>query len=458
MKPKLASVLLSLTLTICVSLNAQVKRYEPQPVNGAQATDDASAPSWMMPLRTLDGQLPPWIQLGGEYRSRIEGAEGRNFTRSSDTYLLSQLRLWLTLKPTSWLAAVVESQDSRIFFNQVVRPVIPYQNTWDLRQVYVQLGNAREGWWDVTAGRQILSFGEERLIGPSDWLNMGRTFDAVRVDLHQPWWMLSVFASSVIVARDGVIDHHLQGNNFHGIYGSSKHLVPRATVEPYVLWRLAPGTVRLSENAGLGALNEVTAGVHWKGKLPAGFEYSTEMAKQVGSLGSYSIHSWAGHWLIGKTFEGAPVQPRIFAESNYASGTKNLLTRGWSTFDQLYPSSHDKLGFADQVGWRNIVQVRTGVEEKIAKKWTLRQTYENFWLASTEDGLYGTNGSLAVRAPANSAGRHVGQEMDFDFVYHCNQAVIAGFGYAHLFTGDFLNKTTPGRDFQYPYGYLAFRF
>ena len=451
-------LLLSALLCSSVLVQAQIARYEPQPVPGPPASNEIDTPLWLMPLEDLDRQLPWWLSFGGQYRIRVENPRGRNFGLTSDTYLLSQLRLWVALKPTSWFTAVAETQDARIFFNELVKPVSPYQNTWDIRQAYVQLGNSREGWWAITAGRQILSFGEERLIGPSDWLDMGRTFDAVRVDLRQSSNVVSLFSSSVIIARDGVIDHHLQGNNLHGIYGSLKSLLPRATVEPYVLWRVAPANVILSENAGLGALNEVTVGVHWTGKLPADFDYGTEMDNQTGSLGTYSIHSWAGHWLIGKTFGSASLQPRIFAESNYASGTEDRASRHWGTFDQLYPSSHDKLGFADQIGWRNIVQFRTGVEEKITKQWKLRQTYENFWLANLHDALYASNGSIAVKAPAKAAGRHVGQEMDFDFEYDANRAFTAGFGYARLFTGEFLKKTTPGRDFQYPYGYLTFRF
>ena len=198
--------------------------------------------------------------------------------------------------------------------------------------------------------------------------------------------------------------------------------------------------------------------MHWTGKLPGRFDYGTEMAKQTGSLGFYSIHSWAGQWVVGKTFGAAALQPRFFAESNYASGTHDYARRQWGTFDQLYPSSHDKLGFADQVGWRNIVQVRSGVEESLAKQWRLRQTYENFWLASTQDGLYGASGLLVVKAPLIAAGRHVGQEMDLDFDYEWNRALTVGFGYARLFAGEFLKRTTPGRDFQYPYGYLTYRF
>lgn len=440
------------------ALEAQKARYEPQPVPGDEQAERADAPLWSMPLKDLDEQLPSWLALGGQYRSRLEAAGHNDFEQKSDAYLLSQFRLWLILKAASWLTIVGETQDSRIFFNQIIQPKGSYQNTWDVRQAYLQLGNLTGGWWDVTAGRQIFSFGEERLIGPSDWVNMGRTFDAVRLNLHHSKNEVSLFASSVIIPHDGSIDHHLQGNNLHGIYGSLKTLVPQSTVEPYVLWRLAPQNLDLNGDAALGPMNEVTVGIHWTGKLRAHFDYGTEMARQTGLLGPKSIHAWAGHWLLGKTFERAATHPRVFIESNYASGTKDPGSRSWGTFDQLYPSSHDKLGFADQVGWRNIVQARTGVEEKPGTKWKLRQTYESFWLATARDGLYSSNGSLAVSAPGSPSGRHVGQELDFDFVYDFNQAITAGFGYAHLFPGQYLKRTTPGRDYEYPYGYFEYRF
>jgi hypothetical protein len=53
------------------------------------------------------------------------------------------------------------------------------------------------------------SFGDERVIGPSEWINMGRTFDTVRVDLHPSGIKVSIFAASVIDAVDGQIDHHI---------------------------------------------------------------------------------------------------------------------------------------------------------------------------------------------------------------------------------------------------------
>ena len=144
-------------------------------------------------------------------------------------------------------------------------------------------------------------------------------------------------------------------------------------------------------------------------------------------------------------------------EINYASGTRNLNSRSWNTFDQLYPSSHDQLGLADQVGWRNVKQVRTGVEEFLNRHWKLRQTYENFWLNSAYDGLYGSSGGLVTRSASGTAGKHVGQEIDFWAEFTWNKSIKGGCGYAHFFTGEFLNRTTPGRDYNYPYIFLDYK-
>jgi hypothetical protein len=287
---------------------------------------------------------------------------------------------------------------------------------------------------------------------------MGRTFDAVRFDVHHGGAKVSLFASSVIVGRDGVIDHHIQGNNLYGIYGSLKNVIRRATVEPYILWRLAPANAGLAETAGRGHLNEVTSGLHVRGSLPAEIDYNVEMDLQTGSLGSNSIRSWAWYWNLGKTFSKFAASPRLFIESNYASGTKDPNGRAWSTFDQIYPSSHDKLDFADQVGRRNIQQIRAGFEETIGKSWGLKQAYVNLWLATTHDALYGSSGAISIAADAAAISRHIGQEIDLVGEYEVNRGLHAGIGFTRLFTGQFLRTVTQGKDFNYPFVYLTYSF
>ena len=171
------------------------------------------------------------------------------------------------------------------------------------------------------------------MIGPSNWLNVGRTFDVARVDLHHPGYEVAIFGSSVVPGSNTFLHRAIPGNNFYGIYGSFKNIIPRATFEPYVLWRLAPGNFGLSETVGRGHLNEVTIGLHVKGTLPADFVYDAEFDGQKGSLGPSSIGAWAGYAGVAKTFPKVAAAPRVFIEGNYASGTKNPAGRDWNTKD-----------------------------------------------------------------------------------------------------------------------------
>jgi hypothetical protein len=231
--------------------------FPPDSPGGSHASTDLritgpNPEGWLFPITQLDLLLPHWIQFGGQFRNRVESQDGLNYAPVNDVYNLTQLRLGVYIQPTRWLEIVGVTQDSRVFFNHNVATASPYQNIWDIREAYVQLGSATEGWIDLVAGRQMFSFGDERVIGPSDWSNMGRTFDTVRVDLHHPGVEVSIFAASVINAIDGQIDHHIEGNNIYGIYSSFTHLLRHTTIEPYLLWRVAPSLASLPETDGRG--------------------------------------------------------------------------------------------------------------------------------------------------------------------------------------------------------------
>jgi hypothetical protein len=219
--------------------------------------------------------------------------------------------------------------------------------------------------------------------------------------------------------------------------------IPKATVEPYVLFRQSEGLA--VETGGLGDIQQTTIGTRVAGKISRDFDYGVEMAAQTGSVSTDDVRAWAGHWLIGKTFTTASGKPRPFVEFNYASGDTDPKDGVRGTFDQLYPTGHDKLGLADQVGWRNIHHLRGGLEVKPKAQWQLSGSYHTFWLASATDALYGANGVAIARSIAGTAGRYVGQELDAQAVYtYSSQLQIAG-GYAHVLPGEFLKNTTPGR-------------
>jgi hypothetical protein len=440
-------------------VNAQAVPASRTDPNSGSAPDPAGgvdSPDWLFPIDKLDESLPPWLRIGGEYRNRLEGPTGIGFAGTNDFYLLDRLRVNVAIQPKQWLQFQGEVQDARNFFNHHIANANPFEDSWTLWQAYAQVGSSTAGWVDALAGRQVFIFGDERVIGPSNWTNVGRTFNVARVDLHPPGYEVSVFASSVVPGDNTDLHNAIPGNNLYGVYGSFHNIIPQATFEPYVLWRLAPRSFALPETLGRGNLNEVTIGLHIKG-THADFDYDTEFDGQTGSLGVSSIGAWAGYAGVGKTFSKAAAAPRVFIEGNYASGTKNLAGRDWNTFDQLYPSNHDKFGFTDQVGRRNLVQFRVGVEEEPSKKWKLKQAFEGYWLATSNDNFYASSGATAVPAHPGVS-RHIGNELDLVAEYTMNKGLNFGFGYARLFAGQFLKTTTPGHDYGYPYAYFEYNF
>lgn len=412
---------------------------------------------WLFPVTLLNRSLPSWVRVGGEYRGRFEGPMGIDFTGTNDDYYLDRLRVKLAIQPRRWLLFYGEVQDARIFFNQHIPNANPYQDKWTLWQAYPQVGNSEKGWVDALAGREVLHFGDERMIGPSDWTNVGRTFNVARINLHHPGYKISVFAASVVPSENTDLHSAFPGNNLYGVYGEFRNIVPNAAFEPYVLWRVAPKSPELQETLNRGHLNEVTIGLHWKGDLPANFDYDCEFDGQTGSLGAASIAAWAGYASFGKTFRKAAAKPRVFIEGNYASGTKNPNGHEWNTFDQIYPSNHDKYGFDDQVGRRNLVQFRVGIQEEPTKKWKLKQQFEGYWLATSNDAYYASSGAVAVAAHPG-ASRHIGNEFDTVAEYELNKGLNFGFGYGRMFAGQFLATTTLGHDYGYPYAYFEYNF
>jgi hypothetical protein len=211
----------------------------------AQAPDVPSArPFYDRTLASITSErLPSWMKLSGEFRTRVEGRTGFNYQPdNNDGYALFRNRLNVELLPAGWLDFYFQGQDSRAPGLDAGRPLSTFKDAFDLRQAYVRLGKAN-GLVRVTVGRQLLSYGAQRLIGPLDWTNTSRSWDAVKVEIGTADAKLDLFASSVVAIDPAHPDHHRDGYNIHGAYGSLKRPLPRATVEPYLLWKTGNASI-----------------------------------------------------------------------------------------------------------------------------------------------------------------------------------------------------------------------
>jgi len=433
----------------------------PTPVTATDLPYPKVGPQWGTgPLEAsisekFNETLPYWLRFTGEFRERFEGYSGGGYKRdSTNDYDLQRIRLGMRIQPKHWLRFFIEMQDSRVFGITPALP--PNENSADIRQAYVALGDAEGNGFSAKVGRQVLSFGNNRLIGDSWWSNVARSFDGVRAAWQQGRLRVDAFAASVVIVRDGVIDHHNQGSPLYGLYGSSRDVIPHATLDIYEFWRLQPNVA--IQGLTPGHLDQWTTGFRWVGELPHHLDYRTELAFQRGTLGPDRIRSWMGHGVVGYTFTKVTAKPRLFVEYDYGSGSRNVKDGVYSTFDPIYPSSHDKLGLADQFGWRNIQDLRFGQEFRLRRRWALGTSLHDFWLANAHDALYPSRGPVVAQSQTGAAGTHVGEELDVQVIYTPTRQTQVGFGYGRVFTGEFLRKTTQGVDYSYPYMLVEYVF
>jgi hypothetical protein len=387
-----------------------------------------------------------------EFRTRLETRTGNNFGRSPDLQNpLFRTRIGAQFDATRWLRIVGMGQDSRAPFYGATPPPTA-RDSMDLHQGFLEFFAQDQTGFGAIVGRQMITLGEGRLIGVPDWLNTARTYDTTRLYYRFPSARFEVLLVSPVKVRPDSFNRPDLGDRVWGTYDRFTKLIPNGTVEAYLLRhdQNRPGGF-----TGPGRLGINTLGGRATGPLPGALRYSIEAAAQDGNTGLIPHRGYAWFSGVSRTLPlRLPLD--LEAEYKYASGTRNSAVRD-GTFDQLYPANHDKFGHADLFGWRNLHDLRSLETLHITKPLALNFMYNNWWLASATDALYNGSGLPIVRSPKGTAGTHVGQEGDCFATYQVAGWTF-GAGFAHIFAGEFLHRTTPGVNTRYMYVFQSYGF
>jgi hypothetical protein len=445
------------TGSTAVAQSAQpVATPAPPAQQAAPAAQAPPAPAPRAPVfNRANEHLPAWLRLRAEFRERVEGFRGIGYVEDrDDAYALSRVRVNVAVTAKPWLSFQTNLHDARVAGKQVGPTTAPFRAPFDIRTGSADVGTAKSP-VALRVGRQELAFGEQRLLGHLAWVNTGRVWDAARGTLRSKALQVDVFAASLVRFLPDDWDRSGFGNRLYGAYASAGSLIPQATVEPYAIIRR--DEILASELGPRGTLQQATSGVRIAGTLPARLDYGIEMAAQRGSLATDDVSAWAGHWQIRESLPGKGAV-KITSEYNFASGDSNPADGVRGTFDQLYPTGHDKLGLSDQVGWKNVHHLREGIEFSPFKNTPIGVNYHTWWLADTGDGLYAASGALVARVPGGAASSHVGQEIDIQVSRALTPQLALTAGYAFLLPGRFLEQATPGASLSAPFVMLNYTF
>lgn len=399
---------------------------------------------------------PPRLLVRAEVRERVESLAGASFVPArDDAYWLTRVRVDATVTPLRQLRFFGQLQDGRVADKSVPPFTAPFSAPIDLRQAWGEVGTPMS-WVSVRAGRQELAYGDQRLLGHLNWTNAARTFDAVRGTWRPRGWQVDVFEASVVRSLHDLFDRSGAGSHLTGIYGTGSRWWPNVDVEPFLLWRREQN--QRGELGAVGRLSAATLGVRLARRPPARTEWATEMAIQRGSLAGDDVRAWAGHWRVRQLVPGRG-NVHVSSEFNTASGDRSPTDGVRGTFDQLFPTGHDKYGLADLVGWKNVHHVRLGLDLAPVRALPIAINYHSWWLASARDALYAANSAVVARLPAKAAvdgnHPHVGQELDVQVARRLTRELQAVGGVAHIFPGRFLTAATPGAAHTFGYAQVV---
>jgi hypothetical protein len=413
------------------------------PPLGAQDWDPGTRATTALSKATKDR-----LRLTFEQRERYEDRTGNTFGKDVDVFtVLVRTRLGLSYAPVKWFKLSGMLQDARAPWYGPNAPNT-VRDQADLHEGYIELFPGYKQGFGLLVGRMMmLSYGEGRLIGISNWSNTSRTYDQARMYWRSPKVQLEMLAVSVVKIRIGEFNRPGLGDRVWGTYDVFPNFYKKNLLEAYVLRhdQNRPGGFTGGSSAdGTDRLGINTFGFRLAGPVSGGVKYSLEGAWQKGKTGPAELtaSAWFGslsrRWTIaGRTLD-------LSAEYKYASGTENPADPKHSgTFDQLYAANHDKFGHQDLFGWRNTHNARSLDTLTLTRNFAINFQYNNYWLANLKDGVYNGSGKLIVRSATGTAGRHVGQETDLYGTYKWGHFSF-GAGYGRFFSGQFIRRTTPG--------------
>jgi hypothetical protein len=316
---------------------------------------------------------------------------------------------------------------------------------WEVLQAFIDSRHHVAPSVDVEfrAGRWLMAYGSERLLGVRYGPNVLRSFNGGRSRLTSGPWQTDAFFMRPVQNKLGSFN---DGSNDEravaGIY-TTRHLDykdPSKGVDIYYL-RYRNESAKFVQ----GAATELrhTVGLRHFNKSKEKWDWDIEGAWQWGEFGHSDIRAWTVATNTGYTFKSAPYSPRIGMQMNASSGDSNLNDRHLGTFDAFFPNNKI-FGEAGLIGPGNLINVNPTLSLDLPNRMTLQAAMNFYWRHKTADGIYDP-GVRILRRPGASTERRVGTQADLALGWRPDRTFSAEVFYSVFEPGPFIRETGPSR-------------
>jgi hypothetical protein len=390
------------------------------------------------------------FQFSGDTRLRLENHHNYDLrSKVGDNDKLGFLRTRLNFDFTycDFMRAFVEVLDAREIDE---REFQGQEDHLDIHQAFLEWKDPLKGPWGLRAGRQEMEFGrDKRLVESSNWPNLRRTYDGVRlmyrsadvdadVFLVHPEYFEHRWHDRIVTAHS----HARQEEWFYGTYFTLKQFNPH-TIEAYFLGlsdmedhRTFPRDV-ISEEKRFGTTDRYTVGSAmygplWKRDGCGTLSYGAEAAYQFGHRSNDEIRAWMLHGDVNYQWD-RPWKPKFTALGNLASGDNAPGDGQTNTFNPLFGGTHGPYGIIDVVRLQNLKELGAITSVEPTDKLKAQLEFHRFWLESAADSWYDGRGNSLGRDPQGKAGSRLGDEIDAIVTYKMTKFVTLEAGAAHFF-------------------------
>ncbi len=415
------------------------------------------------------------LTISGDMRVRPEFRTNTNFgTTKNNRFFTQQLiRLGFNYDVSPDVVFFVQPQVSNNFGaleTNEAGAINPNHTGADLflRQGYMLIRNFLVPNLTMKAGRQLVVWGNHRIFGHFDWNNVGFTFDGVtlrynhaKVPVELGW--LQVAEGNCTQNAGGCTPISATGTG--AAYGGDGNIlflrVPMklsgVAIEPAWIYEEGGATGANGAGGQRGNQSRHTVGARIAGKAGV-VDATVEGYYQFGRIGptggntfggggNRTINAYAVHVDAGVTLP-VPMQPRVGAEFNYASGDDNANTSGFGgadTFSQLFPTNHIHFGYMDLMAWQNMMTFGANLQLRPTANSHFEIAGHYMRLAEEEDNWYSAGQGPFFTTPAGNNEKSLGGEIDvvYTLFFH-NNKVGWQVGYGHFFTGDYNKKNNFG--------------
>lgn len=408
----------------------------------------------------LDDDGDAWWSVGGHAWTRVESWKGFNFggppgADPDDVYAVSRLLLHADVHFSPEWRAFVEGKTAQATDRSLVGGRRTVDADWlDLQQAFVDYVAPLGDGTTVRVGRQMLSFGNQRLVSPLPWGNALRTWEGVTAAVRQGAWTVTGLFTRFVPVDKGGFNKGDDDNLLFGVYAT------RAPEEGGVgrdLYWLGISREDQSFNGTTGdEVRQTLGGRAWGPWGERGGTWEVEAAGQVGEVGDGDVLAWMVAANAGAAIGNQESPWRWNAGLDWASGDRQA-GGDVETFNQIFPLGHAYYGFIDTIARQNAIDGSLGLRWRASSAVTTRLDLHGFWLADASDALYNAGGGV-VRPGGASDGTFIGSEIDLTANWRIDRHVSALFGWSHFFPDEVISDSGPDEEIDFVYVSLAYWF